>query len=65
MGNVLKRSGRRRKSKDKKLIKNPVILYRLLYWSLIFLLLGGLLAGVYYMLQSDFGQCNSYDSKCF
>ncbi|EDW08916.1 uncharacterized protein LOC6579084 [Drosophila mojavensis] len=64
MGNALKRSARRHKIKEKKL-KNPIFLYRVLYWSLIFLLMGGLLAGVYYMLQADFGHCNSYDSKCF
>lgn len=64
MDNSFGYSQRKDKNKDKRLGETN-IWYRLLYWALVLIALGGIVAGVYFVLEADFGQCNSYDVKCY
>ncbi|EDW61690.1 uncharacterized protein Dvir_GJ22188 [Drosophila virilis] len=52
------------KSDDDK-YKDTHIIFRFVYWAIVFIVLGMLVTGLYYTLKSDFGQCSSHDVRCY
>ncbi|KAH8394893.1 hypothetical protein KR222_008627 [Zaprionus bogoriensis] len=47
----------------KKRIKSNI--YRTAYWILIFSIIAALVIGLHFALKADFGECSSYDIKCY